>query len=111
MSLVQGRLEIGCKVTIRMPAAVKNHILVDKYLKFVKELYIELKEEVIFGSSLSQVAKPGVEFSSWKADKDIRAKVGCKQKVQEKKKSGDICQMFEIQICRVLIVTRNFQIV
>ena len=77
-----------------MPATVKSHILFDKYLELVKELYTEYNEEVIFGSFLSRVAEPGVAFSIGKADNDIRTKAVRKQKVLEKKKSRDIRQVF-----------------
>lgn len=68
----------------------KINILVHKYLELIKELYTESKKEVIFGSFLSRVNKPGIAFSTGKAGKDIRAKAGKKQKVQEKKKSRDM---------------------
>ena len=85
LPLVQGGLKIGCQVTARMPTTVKNHILIDKHLELVKESYTEPKEEIIFGSFLSRVDKSGVDFSTEKADKDIRAQVGRKGKVQERK--------------------------
>ena len=76
LPLVQDGLEICCDVNVRMPATVKNHILFDKYLELVKNLYTERKEEVIFGSFLSRADELGVDFFTGKADKDIGTKAG-----------------------------------
>ena len=50
--LVQGGLEIACKVTVKMAGTIKNHMLVEKYMQLVTELYVEPKEEVVLGSFL-----------------------------------------------------------
>ena len=39
---VQGGLEIACKVTVRIPGTIKNHMLMDRYLALVRTLYAEL---------------------------------------------------------------------
>lgn len=52
--LVQGGLEIACIVTVKMPATIKNHMLVEKYMQIVNELYAEPKEEIILGSFLKK---------------------------------------------------------
>ena len=44
--LVQGELEIACKVTVRMPGTIKNHMLMDRYLELVRTLYAEPKDEL-----------------------------------------------------------------
>ena len=33
--LVQGGLEIACKIIVRMPGTVRNHMLIDKYIVLV----------------------------------------------------------------------------
>ena len=52
--LVQGGLEIACKIIVRMPGTVRNHMLIDKYMVLVQGLYTEQKNEVIMGSFLTQ---------------------------------------------------------
>ena len=50
LPLVQGGLEIPCEVTIRMPATIKDHMVVDRFKEFLNEYYTEPQEEVILGS-------------------------------------------------------------
>ena len=52
--LVQGSLQIACKVIVKLPETVRNHLLVDRYVEIVKVNYIELKHEVILGSFLKK---------------------------------------------------------
>ena len=51
--LVQGGLEIPCEVTIRMPATIKNHMVVERFKELLNEVYIEPQEEEILGSFLA----------------------------------------------------------
>ena len=53
-----GGLEIACKIIVRMPGTVRNHMLIDKYMVLVQGLYTELKNEVIMGSFLTQIHQP-----------------------------------------------------
>ena len=46
--LVQGRLEIKCKVTVKVPNATPRQVT-ERYLAFVKELHVEPKEEETLG--------------------------------------------------------------
>ena len=48
--LVQGGLETACKVTVKMPGTIRNHMLMDRYLELVRSLYAEPNNEVILGS-------------------------------------------------------------
>ena len=50
--LVQGVLEIPCKIEATMPGTVRNHMLLERYIQLVEELYVEPKEEQILGSFL-----------------------------------------------------------
>ena len=50
--LVQGGLEIACKVIVKLTGTVRNHLLMDRYVEIVKVNYIEPKHEVILGSFL-----------------------------------------------------------
>ena len=55
--LVQGGLEVPCKVTIAMIGSVVNHLLLTRYESLLKELYIEPKDEEIVGTFLSSVQR------------------------------------------------------
>ena len=59
--LVQDDLEIACKVIVKLPGTVQNHLLMDRYVEIVKVNYIEPKHEVIleyFLEKLSTAAQP-----------------------------------------------------
>ena len=45
--LVQGGLEIACKVTVKMPAAIKNYMILDRFKELVKGYYTEPTDEEI----------------------------------------------------------------
>ena len=49
--LVQGGLEIACKVSVMMPGAIKNHLLMYRYFALVRSLFTESKNGMIFASS------------------------------------------------------------
>ena len=55
--LVQGWLEIPCKVTDKLSAMIKNHMIRGRYEELVRELYFEQKEEVM-GSFLALTTGP-----------------------------------------------------
>ena len=56
--LVQGGLEIACKVSANMPETRKNHLLMDRYFELVRSLYTEPKNEVSLGFFLRPVDVP-----------------------------------------------------
>lgn len=85
--LVQGGLEIACKVTVKMPGTVKNHMLMDRYLELVTSLYAEPKNEVILGSFLSNVDVPSTSNDGKKAKKSAVPK-------KRQKPNRDIRTMF-----------------
>ena len=51
-SLVQGGIEIPCKVTANIPGTVINLLIMEKYIQLVQKLYMEPKDEDILGSFL-----------------------------------------------------------
>ena len=55
--LVQGGLEIPCKITAQIPGTVSNLLVMEKYKQLVAELYIEPKEEEVLGSFLEAHAE------------------------------------------------------
>ena len=54
--LVQDGLEIACKVIVKLPGTVRNHLLMDRYVEIVKVNYIEPKHEVILEYFLKKLA-------------------------------------------------------
>ena len=52
---MQGGLEIACEVVARMPATIKNHMIMDRYLEMVHEFYAEPENEVVLGSFLKSI--------------------------------------------------------
>ena len=56
--LLQGGLEIRCRVTVAMPGTIKNYMLLDRYKELVEKPYIEPKIEIIIGNFLTSAAEP-----------------------------------------------------
>ena len=77
-TLVQGGLEIACKISVKMPGTIKNHLLMDRYFELVRSLYTEPKNEVILGSLLHPVAVPCTPKSN-ASKKKVKAPVSAKQ--------------------------------
>ena len=48
--LIQGGIEIPCKVTAKIPGTVINLLIMEKYIQLVQKLYTEPKDEDILGS-------------------------------------------------------------
>ena len=53
--LIQGGLEIPCKVSVTMPGTVSSLLELEKYWQLVEELYTEPKNEEILGSFLHAI--------------------------------------------------------
>jgi len=80
--IVQGGMEIPCKVTVKIPGTCINLLLMEKYKQLVEQLYIEPKTEEIFGSFLEPnekiddlplpAPKPKRKKEISKSQKDIR---------------------------------------
>lgn len=90
--LVQGGLEISCKVIVKMPGTVKNQLLMGRYLEIIKDLYAGPKNEVILGSFLTPVQQqkqPMVRQLHREKAKDSGARV-------PKRACHDIRRMFSI---------------
>ena len=41
-----------------MPATVKNHMIIDRYLELVQIYYAEQKDEVVMGSFVTRIQEP-----------------------------------------------------
>ena len=61
--LVQGVLEIPCKVIVKLPAKIKNHLILGRHEELIRELYCEPKEEEVMGSFLALTTGPVPEPS------------------------------------------------
>ena len=44
-AMVQGGLEITCKVPVKMPATIKNHMILNRFKELVKDYYTEPTDE------------------------------------------------------------------
>ena len=64
--LVQGGLEIPCRVEIHMPSTVKNRQLIQIYETFVDTLYYQREEKNIAGSFVDNNADKEMETTSKK---------------------------------------------
>ena len=54
--LVQGGMEIACKVTVKISGTCANLLVMEKYKQLVDELYVQPKEEQIIGSFLQPLS-------------------------------------------------------
>ena len=88
--LVQVGLEIACKVSVKMPGTIKNHLLMDRYFELVRSLYTEPKNEVILGSFLRPVDVPCTPKSNARKKK-VKTPVPAKKP----KPNRDIQTMFQ----------------
>ena len=79
--LVQVGLEIACKVSVKMPGTIKNHLLMDRYFELVRSLYTEPKNEVILGSFLRPVDVPCTPKSN-AGKKKVKTPVPAKNRSQ-----------------------------
>ena len=50
--IVQGGMEIACKVTVKIPGTCMCILLMEQYKQLVQQMYIDLKNEEILGSFL-----------------------------------------------------------
>lgn len=96
--LVQGGLEISCKVTVEMSPTRKNIQLLDRVMELVEATYAEPTSPVILGSFLADEIE--VDFLS-KEQHRATSKETLKQKkitVRKETKSFDIRDMFSGKI-------------
>ena len=101
--LVQGGLEIPCRIKITMLGNIVNHLILEKYETLLKELYIEPKEEAIIGTFLSlryECENANQEDFEIIENMEIEAEraIGGKAKIKPPKKevkSKDIRDMFK----------------
>ena len=87
--MVQGGLEIACKATVRMPGAIKNHMLMVRYLELIRTLYAEPKDEIILGSCLCPLNVPCTSTNN-----EGRKKGKCPIPKKKQKPNRDIWTMF-----------------
>ena len=61
--LIQGGIEIPCKITNKISGTVINLLIMEKYIQLVQEFYTEPKDEDILGSYLHVEAAEGVSVT------------------------------------------------
>ena len=96
--LVQGGLEVPCKVKIEMCGSIVNHLLLVRYESLLKELYIEPKDEEIIGTFLSIEPEQIInqeDFFPPGEEPQARPKKKNEQKKKADVKSRDIRDMFK----------------
>ena len=76
--LVQGGLEIPCKITVTMSGTVSNLLCMQKYKDIVTDCYIEPKNEKIMGSFIQAIN-----------DTPLPVPASPKKKKVKKKKTGN----------------------
>ena len=61
--LIQGGLEIRCKVSVTLPGTIKNHMLLDRYKELVNKFYCVPKNEVIVGNFVTSVPNENIHLN------------------------------------------------
>ena len=89
--LVQGGLEIACKVSVKMPGTIKNHLLMDRYFELVRLRYTEPKNKVILRSFLP----PLLDVPCTPKSNDRNKKVKTRVPAKKPKPDHDIKTMFQ----------------
>ena len=92
-SLVQGGLEIPCRVEIHMPSTVKNWELIRIYEKYVDTLYYQREETNIAGSFVESSA--GIETMETNNSKGRESKKQKNNETTNASSSKDIRVFFE----------------
>ena len=82
--LIQGGLEICCKVSVTLPGTIKNHKLLDRYKEVVNKLYCEPKNEEIIGNLLISVPNENIHLNQPHQQQLTQKKVNRKRKTNEK---------------------------
>ena len=88
--LVQRGLEIGCKVSVKMPGTTKNHLLMDRYFELVRSIYTKPKNEVILGYFLRPLDVSCTPISNAR-----KKKVKTPAPAKKSKPNRDIRTMFQ----------------
>ena len=91
--LVQGGLEIPCRVEIHMPSTVKNRELIGIYEKYVDTLYYQREETNIAGSFVESSA--GIETMETNNSKGRESKKRKNNETTNASSSKDIRAFFE----------------
>ena len=93
--LVQGGLEIACEITVKMPATIKSHMILDRYKELINDYYIEPKDEEILGSFLA-IGSHGPPGRLKEATSERKKK----KRSDPERNLPDIREMFQSQIHR-----------
>ena len=91
--LAQGGMEIACTVFFRMPSALKNAQLAERYLQLVKERYTEPKDEKILGSFITEALPEPADVQT---NKQRPVPNKSKRNTQPNRPNRDIRDMFKV---------------
>ena len=86
--LIEGGLEIRCKVSVTLPGTIKNHMLLDRYKEIVNKLYYQPKNEVIIGNFLTSVSNQNIHLNQPQQKQLAQKKVNQNRKTNEKQPSS-----------------------
>ena len=86
--LIEGGLEIRCKVSVTLPGTIKNHMLLGRYKEIVNKLYYQPKNEVIIGNFLTSVSNQNIHLNQPQQKQLGQKKVNQKRKTNEKQPSS-----------------------
>ena len=81
--LIQGGLEIRCKVSATLPGTIRNHMFLYQYKEFINKLYCEPKNEVIIGNFLTSVPNKNIHLNQPQQQQLAQKKVNQKKKNNE----------------------------
>ena len=81
--LIQGGLEIRCKVSVTLPGTIKNHMLLDRYKELVNKFYCVPKNEVIVGNFVTSVPNENIHLNQPQQQQLAQKKVNRKRKTNE----------------------------
>ena len=88
--VIQGGMEIACKVTASMPATCVNLLLMDKYKQLIEDSYTEPHKEELLGSYLNLID----EDEEYHPEPATTKKKAVKRKVATKTETKDIRYFF-----------------
>ena len=93
--LVQGGMEIPCKVFVEMRPTVKNNEILDRYLTLVETLYTEPETPVILGSIIFDDLE--AQSSSSVKQRKYQGKSNVEKSFKRKTRNADIRDLFQKQ--------------
>ena len=92
--LLQGWMEVRCKVSVTMPGTIKNHLLLDRYKELVEKLYCEPKNKVIIGNILTPGDEPNLNQNRQAQGRETKEQRKRKYEKEQTSAKNDIRNSF-----------------